>query len=95
MTKKKLFPLAMALLLAVTVPLAVLAETYDLSRGSITVDAKADGQYVSQDGGVQDEKQTTDTIVIQDKTESETTSNTITINAEKETLPSSWMERIP
>lgn len=85
MTKKKLFPLAMALLLAVTVPLAVLAETYDLSRGSITVDAKADGQYVSQDGGVQDEKQTTDTIVIQDKTESETTSNTITINAEKDT----------
>lgn len=85
MTKKKLFAITMALLLAVTIPLAVLAETYDLSKGSITVDAKEDGQYVSQDGGVQNEKQTTDTIIIQDKTESETTSNTITINAEKDT----------
>ena len=83
MTKKKLFALTMALLLAVTIPLAVLAETYDLSKGSITVDAKEDGQYVSQDGGVQNEKQTTDTVIEQDKTASDTTSNTITINAEK------------
>ncbi len=85
MTKKKLFAITMALLLAVTIPLAVLAETYDLAQGSITVEAKADGQYVSQEGGVQNEKQTTDTVIEQDKTESETTSNTITINAEKNT----------
>ena len=94
MTKKKLFAITMALLLAVTIPLAVLAETYDLSKGSITVDAKEDGQYVSQDGGVQNEKQTTDTIIIQDKTESETTSNTITINAGEKTNDDGSKEKL-
>ena len=81
MTKKKLLALTMALVLAVTLPLAVLAEVYDLAQGSITVEAREDGQYVSQEGGVQEEKQTTDTVIKQTDSDTTSTTNTITIKA--------------
>ena len=84
MTKKKILALTMALVLAVTLPLAVLAEVYDLAQGSITVEAKADGnQYVSQTGGVQQEQQTTETVINQTGSDTASTDNTITIRAEK------------
>ena len=84
MTKKKILALTMALVLAVTLPLAVLAEVYDLAQGSITVEAKADGnQYVSQAGGVQQEQQTTETVIHQTGSDTASTDNTITIQAEK------------
>ena len=84
MTKKKILALTMALMLAVTLPLAVLAEVYDLAQGSITVEAREDGQYVSQEGGVQEEKQTTDTVINQTDSDTTSTTNTITIKAEKD-----------
>ena len=65
-------------------PLSALAETYDLAQGSITVEAKADGnQYVSQTGGVQQEQQTTETVIHQTGSDTASTNNTITIQAEK------------
>ena len=83
MTKKKILALTMALVLAVTLPLAVLAEVYDLAQGSITVEAREDGQYVSQAGGVQQEQQTTETVIKQTDSNTTSTTNTITIQAEK------------
>lgn len=68
----------MSLLLVGSLPLAVLAEEYDLNNGSITVSAKEDGQYVSQ-GATVDQKQTTETVIKQ--TGSGSTTNTITIDA--------------
>ena len=63
---KKFLSVTLSLLLAASVPLSALAETYDLAQGSITVEAKADGnQYVSQAGGVQQEQQTTETVINQ------------------------------
>ena len=38
----------MALLLAVSLPLTVFAETYDLENGSIIVSSNESGQYVTQ-----------------------------------------------
>ena len=83
MTKKKLLALTMALVLAVTLPLAVLAEVYDLAQGSITVEAREDGQYVSQEGVADNVKQTTETVIKQTGSDTASTNNTITIQAEK------------
>ena len=81
---KKILSITLSLLLAASMPLSALAETYDLAQGSITVEAKADGkQYVSQAGGVQQEQQTTETIIPQTGSETASTINTITIQAEK------------
>ena len=81
---KKFLSVTLSLLLAASLPLSALAETYDLSQGSITVEAKADGnQYVSQTGGVQQEQQTTETIINQTGSDTASTNNTITIQAEK------------
>ena len=81
---KKFLSVTLSLLLAVSLPLSALAETYDLAQGSITVEAKADGnQYVSQAGGVQQEQQTTDTVINQTDSDTTSTTNTITIQAEK------------
>ena len=45
---KKFLSVTLSLLLAASMPLSALAEIYDLAQGSITVEAKADGnQYVS------------------------------------------------
>ena len=81
---KKFLSVTLSLLLAASMPLSALAESYDLSQGSITVEAKADGnQYVSQTGGVQQEQQTTETIINQTGSDTASTNNTITIQAEK------------
>ena len=84
MTKKKILALTMALMLAVTLPLAVLAEVYDLAQGSITVEAREDGQYVSQEGVADNVKQTTETVIKQTDSDTTSTTNTITIKAEKD-----------
>ena len=81
---KKFLSVTLSLLLAASMPLSALAETYDLAQGSITVEAKADGkQYVSQTGGVQQEQQTTETVIHQTDSDTTSTTNTITIQAEK------------
>ena len=81
---KKILSITLSLLLAASMPLSALAETYDLAQGSITVEAKADGnQYVSQTGGVQQEKQTTETVINQTDSNTTSTTNTITIKAEE------------
>ena len=81
---KKFLSVTLSLLLAASMPLSALAETYDLAQGSITVEAKADGkQYVSQTGGVQQEQQTTETVIHQTGSDTASTNNTITIQAEK------------
>ena len=81
---KKFLSVTLSLLLAASMPLSALAETYDLAQGSITVEAKADGnRYVSQTGGVQQEQQTTETVINQTDSNTSSTTNTITIQAEK------------
>ena len=79
MTKKRMISLAMALLLVMAIPLAVVAQEYDLSAGSITVRTDDSGQYVSQADGVQDELQTSQTVIKQESG-SASTDNTITIS---------------
>ena len=81
---KKFLSVTLSLLLAASLPLSALAETYDLAQGSITVEAKADGnRYVSQMGGVQQDQQTTETVIHQTDSNTTSTTNTITIQAEK------------
>ena len=78
MNGKRIVSAALALLLAAGMPMAALAEEYDLANGNITVSADDSGQYVSQEGGVTNEKQTTETVIKQaDNTAA--TGNTITI----------------
>lgn len=82
---KKLLALAMALVLTLTVPLAALAEVYDLAQGSITVEARDDGkQYVTQeDYNIRDQEQTTETVIKQTDSKTTSTENTITIKADE------------
>lgn len=75
MATKRLLSLALALLLAIFLPLSVAAQEYDLAQGDITVSADDSGQYVSQ-GDTQNELQTSDTVI----SSSSTTDNTITIS---------------
>lgn len=75
MATKRLLSLALALLLAISLPLSVAAQEYDLVNGDITVSANDSGQYVSQ-GDTQNELQTSDTVI----SSSSTTDNTITIS---------------
>lgn len=78
MNGKRIVSAALALLLAAGMPMAALAEEYDLANGNITVSADNSGQYVSQEGGVTKEKQTTETVIKQaDNTAA--TGNTITV----------------
>ena len=78
MNGKRIVSAALALLLTAGIPMAALAEEYDLANGNITVSADDSGQYVSQVGGVTSEKQTTETVIKQaDNTTA--TGNTITI----------------
>lgn len=78
MNGKRIVSAALALLLTAGIPMAALAEEYDLANGNITVKADNSGQYVSQEGGVTNEKQTTETVIKQaDNTTA--TGNTITI----------------
>ena len=78
MNGKRIVSAALALLLTAGIPMAALAEEYDLANGNITVSANDSGQYVSQEGGVTNEKQTTETVIKQaDNTAA--TGNTITV----------------
>ena len=78
MNGKRIVSAALALLLTAGIPMAALAEEYDLANGNITVSADNSGQYVSQEGGVANEKQTTETVIKQaDNTAA--TGNTITV----------------
>ena len=78
MNGKRIVSAALALLLTAGIPMAALAEEYDLANGNITVKADNSGQYVSQEGGVANEKQTTETVIKQaDNTAA--TGNTITV----------------
>lgn len=81
MNTRKMIAVCLTLVLALGLPLTVLAEEYDLANGSIEVTAKDDGQYVSQTNGVTNEKQTTATVIRQ--TGGGSTENTITIKAEE------------
>ena len=49
MKLRRLLSCILALLLASSLPLTAFAETYDLEKGSISVTANAEGQYVSQE----------------------------------------------
>lgn len=78
MNGKRIVSAALALLLTAGIPMAALAEEYDLANGNITVKADNSGQYISQEGGVTNEKQTTETVIKQaDNTAA--TGNTITV----------------
>ena len=80
MNTRKMIAVCLTLVLALGLPLEVLAEEYDLANGSIEVTARDDGQYVSQTNGVANEKQTTPTVI---KQTGGSTKNTITIKAEE------------
>ena len=75
---KRILSALMALLLMAMLPITALAEEYNIDEGSISVSADSTGQYVTQVGGKQNERQTTETVIKQ--TDSSTaTSNTITV----------------
>lgn len=78
MNGKRIVSAALALLLTAGIPMAALAEEYDLANGNITVSADSSGQYVSQEGGVTNEKQTTETVIKQADNTADT-GNTITV----------------
>ena len=81
MNTRKMIAVCLTLVLALGLPLAVLAEEYDLAKGSVEVTARDDGQYVSQtQNGITDQKQTTATVIRQT---GGSTENTITIKAEE------------
>ena len=81
MNTRKMIAVCLTLVLALGLPLTVLAEEYDLANGSIEVTAKDDGQYVSQtQNNITDVKQTTPTVIRQT---GGTTNNTVTIKAEE------------
>ena len=78
MNGKRIVSAALALLLTAGMPMAALAEEYDLANGNITVKADNSGQYVSQEDGVTNEKQTTETVIKQADNTADT-GNTITV----------------
>ena len=84
MKGRKIVSTLLALLLLASLPVSALAEEYDLANGSIEVTASDSGQYVSQENGVQNEKQTTPTVITQTNSDTTPTENTLTINAEKD-----------
>lgn len=83
MKAKRILSTAMALLPAASLPLSVLAEEYDLAKGSIEVTASENGnQYVTQTNGVTNEQQTT-AIVITRTDKNTATQNTVPVKTEK------------
>lgn len=79
--KRRLFALALALLLAVSLPVSALARDWYIDEGDITIRATENGQTVSQG----DTTEADDAPVIKQKDSSKSTSNTITIDAEEKT----------
>ena len=85
MKTRRFISTLLALLLVCSLPVSAFAEEYDLSVGSVTVNATDDGnggttQTVSQVNGVQNHTETTSTVITQSNSSTPTT-NTITINA--------------
>ena len=78
MKTKRFVSTLLALLLICSLPLSAFAEEYDLSVGSVTVNASESGQTVSQVNGVQNHTETTPTVITQSTA---TTTNTVTITA--------------
>ena len=74
--KRRFFALALALLLAVSLPVSALAATWYLENGDITISATENGQTVSQG----DITEADDAPVIKQKDSSKTTDSTITIS---------------
>ena len=82
MNTRKMIAVCLTLVLALGLPLTVLAEQYDLAYGSIEVTARDGGQYVSQtQNNIIDQKQTSETVIMQHGGGS--TQNTVTIKAEE------------
>ena len=76
--KRRLFALALALLLAISLPVSALAATWYLEDGNITIRATEDGQYVSQgETNVRDDDPT-----ITQKDSNQATGNTVDIVSE-------------
>ena len=73
-------------MVAAFLPGVVLAESYDLAAGSITVEAEEHGQYVTQENNgvkIYDRvEQTTDTVIYQSDSENTSTTNTVTIESD-------------
>ena len=80
MKTKRFISTLLALLLVCSLPVSAFAEEYDLSVGSVTVNASESGQTVSQVNGVQNHTETTPTVITQSNS-STPTENTVTINA--------------
>ena len=78
--KRRLFALALALLLAVSLPVSALARDWYIDDGDITISATENGQTVKQG----DKDAVEDAApVIKQKDSNESTSNTITIDADE------------
>ena len=88
--KRRLFALALALLLAVSLPDSALAETWYLEDGNITVSATENGQYVSQGGNnVRDDDPT-----ITQKDSSKETGSTIKIETTGDATADVTIEKV-
>lgn len=77
--KRRLFALALALLLAVSLPVSALARDWYIDEGDITIRATENGQTVSQGNTTEADV----APVIKQKDSSTSTSNTITIDADE------------
>ncbi len=88
--KRRLFALALALLLAVSLPVSALAATWYLENGDITIRATEDGQYVSQGGNnVRDDDPT-----ITQKDSSKETGSTIKIETTGDATADVTIEKV-
>ena len=74
--KRRLFALALALLLAVSLPVSALAATWYLENGDITISATESGQTVSQGNT----SEADDAPVIKQRDSKTATGSTITIH---------------
>ncbi len=81
--KRRLFALAIALLLAVSLPVSALAATWYLENGDITIRATEDGQYVSQGDNAAVEDNTPVIKQNEQNDSSTATDKTITIDPER------------
>ena len=81
MKLRRILSCMMALLLVCSLPLAAFADTYDLANGNVSIEAKADGQYVTQG---ETSKNDNTPVITQSNNETSTT-NTVTITAAENT----------
>ena len=93
MKTKRFISTLLALLLICSLPLSAFAEEYDLSLGSVTVNASESGQTVSQVNGVQNHTETTPTVITQSNSETPTT-NTVTITATGSAVANVTLEEV-